>query len=73
MWTLTEDQFAFLKTRFKDPLLWIEDCEKWIGHILVGNKAHYCYEWDGLPVDETTREFECCLCWKEPSNGKADH
>ena len=69
MWALTDEQFAFLKTRFKDPILWIEDCEKSVGRPLLGSMAHYCYEWDGMPVDETTREFECCLCWNEGCDG----
>lgn len=43
---------------------WIEDCLHWRGRILEGKYAHYCYDWDGLPVDETTpEEFECCTCW----------
>jgi hypothetical protein len=73
MWTITDDQFAFLKVRFTDPLLWLDDCEKWIGRPLVGSKAHWCHNWDGLPIDETTKEFECCTCWEEPSDGKADN
>jgi hypothetical protein len=76
MWNVTPTQFEFLKGRFKEPLLWLEDCERWIGRPLVGDKAHWCYDWDGLPVDETTTEFECCSCWnKENTDGrkKEDH
>lgn len=45
---------------------WIEDCMKWRGKVLKGEKAHWCYEWDGLPIDETTPEFESCLCFEPP-------
>jgi len=41
---------------------WIEDCQRWRGRVLDGEFAHWCHDWDGLPVDETTPEFECCSC-----------
>jgi hypothetical protein len=41
---------------------WVAECLKWRGRVLVGKQAHYCYDWDGLPVDETTDEFDCCHC-----------
>ena len=41
---------------------WIDDCMKFWGKVLTGEKAHWCYEWDGLPIDETCKEFECCIC-----------
>lgn len=41
----------------------IEDCLRYRGKILTGAKAHFCWDWDGLPVDETTPEFECCTCY----------
>lgn len=42
---------------------WIEDCRKWHGRILTGEKRHWCFDWDGLPVDETTPdELDCCNC-----------
>lgn len=47
-------------------LRWIEDCMRWIGHVLHGEHIHWCAEWDGLPVDETTKEYECCHCFEEP-------
>ena len=42
---------------------WIEDCIRWRGKVLTGKYCHWCYEWDGLPVDETCREFGCCNCF----------
>ena len=38
---------------------WIEDCMKWRGKVLTGKESHWCYGWDGLPVDETTPEWPC--------------
>ncbi len=39
------------------------DCLYWRKRILTGNLAHWCYDWDCLPVDETTIEIECCNCF----------
>jgi hypothetical protein len=33
--------------------------------ILTGSKKHFCPEWDFMPIDETCKEFECCLCYPE--------
>lgn len=45
-----------------------EDCMQWRGRILTGRYAHWCYDWDGLPVDETTAdEFDCCTCYSPAS------
>lgn len=41
---------------------WKADSLKWRGEVLKGRFAHWCNEWDGLPVDETTEEFDCCGC-----------
>lgn len=38
---------------------WIDDCEKWRGRLLTGDYAHWCDDWDGLPIDETTPEWPC--------------
>jgi hypothetical protein len=42
---------------------WIVDCLRWRGRVLTGKKSHWCWDWDGLPVDETSDEFDCCGCW----------
>ena len=42
-----------------------EDCLKWRGKILDGYYAHWCYDWDELPVDENTHEIDCCHCFDE--------
>lgn len=38
---------------------WEADCQKWRGRVLTGAYAHWCFEWDELPVDETCREWPC--------------
>lgn len=43
---------------------WKADCMKWRGRVLAGKYAHWCPDWDFLPVDETTpNEFDCCTCF----------
>jgi len=42
---------------------WKEDCLKWQGEVLTGKYAHWCPEWDELPIDETCSEFESCTCY----------
>lgn len=42
---------------------WIEDCIKYHGKVLKGNKAHWCSDWDGLPIDESCIEFKHCNCF----------
>jgi len=44
---------------------WEADCIKWWKAVLTGEKKHYCWDWDGLPIDETCKEFECCTCYKD--------
>lgn len=39
--------------------MWEAECMKWRGRVLTGEHAHYCFAWDGLPVDETTPEWPC--------------
>jgi hypothetical protein len=44
---------------------WIEDCNHWWGKVLTGKKAHWCPDWDDLPIDETCDEIKCCLCYED--------
>lgn len=37
----------------------IEDCLIWRGRVLTGSYAHWCPEWDDLPIDETCPEWPC--------------
>lgn len=43
---------------------WKEDCIKYHGSVLTGVDAHWCQEWDELPVDATCWEYEFCTCGK---------
>lgn len=43
---------------------WKRDCLKWRGKVLTGKYKHWCNDWNGLPVDETTPEWPCA-CYKE--------
>lgn len=38
---------------------WTEDCLRFRGHGLFGEYSHWCWDWDGLPVDETCKEWPC--------------
>lgn len=46
----TEEEWAELSTRYH-------------GRVLKGEYRHFCNDWDGLPIDETCPEFECCTCY----------
>ena len=35
---------------------------KWWGRVLDGHFAHWCYDWDDLPIDETCDEWDTCTC-----------
>ena len=39
---------------------WEQDCLKWRGTVLHGPDAHWCNDWDGLPVDAWTPEYSAC-------------
>ena len=36
-----------------------QECLHWRGRILTGVHAHWCGDWDDLPVDETCPEWPC--------------
>lgn len=38
---------------------WATDCKHWRGRLLVGRYAHWCPDWDDLPIDETCPEWPC--------------
>lgn len=45
---------------------WEKDCSKFYGKFLNGEYAHWCPDYDGLPIDETCiDEFDNCTCNKE--------
>ncbi len=42
---------------------WEADCLRERHKVLTGEFAHWCYDWDGLTVDETTEEWQGCTCF----------
>lgn len=45
---------------------WVTDCVHFHGKVLHGEKAHWCPDWDYLPIDETCFEFEVgCNCYED--------
>jgi hypothetical protein len=56
-----------MQKRVREKILnsneWRADCIKWRGLVLDGKFIHWCFEWDGLPTDETCDEFSCCHCF----------
>jgi hypothetical protein len=44
---------------------WALVCARYHARVLMGDYAHFCADWDELPVDETCEEFECCTCYGE--------
>lgn len=49
---------------------WDEDWKRWHGDRPHGQLAHWCDDWDGLPIDEDCMEFMCCTCtWEDPAKG----
>lgn len=29
----------------------------------IGQGVHFCAEWDGMPIDPSMPEFDCCTCF----------
>lgn len=51
---------------------WQEDCLKYRGKVLTGDYAHWCPEWDDLPIDETSFEWPCgCSVSDQSTDGDA--
>lgn len=39
------------------------DIEEQAFKALRGKYKHFCWDWDGMAIDETCPEFESCLCY----------
>ncbi len=48
-----------------DKTEWDTACIRDHGKRLTGLRSHYCWDWDGMTVDETTPEFDACTCFSE--------
>ncbi len=33
----------------------------------MNNYRHFCWDWDGLEIDETSLEFTVCMCYTQTS------
>ena len=42
---------------------WIDDCMEFHGKVLYGEKAHWCPDWDHLPIDSSCEEIKYCTCF----------
>lgn len=51
------------KERDMDPAELSKIMEERHMKILTGKFKHYCWEWDGMAIDETCAEFEVCSCF----------
>ena len=49
-----------------------ESHEQKVFAALQGKFKHYCWEWDGMAIDETCREFQCCTCAFGPLQHEVD-
>lgn len=52
-----------MKDDFKMESDFKKDCIKWHSRLLTGTYAHWCWDWDFMPIDETCPEFESCTCY----------
>lgn len=44
---------------------WRQDCLTHHHRVLTGEYAHWCHDWDGLPLDASCHEITCCECFPE--------
>jgi hypothetical protein len=57
-------------TKISNLTVWQQDCIREWGRVLDGEFAHWCYDWDGLPIDETCgNEFAFCSCFGDLNRG----
>lgn len=54
-----------MSDQLANTIEWNEECMRWRGAVLTGKYAHYCWDYDGLPVDETSSEWPTCTCWEK--------
>lgn len=45
---------------------WETICLRYRGRVLKGKLAHYCGDWDFLPIEEGDEEMKSCTCYFEP-------
>jgi hypothetical protein len=52
---------------------WQADCRQEHRRFLTGENAHWCPAWGMLPIDETCKEFDTCVCFKALEKAKAEN
>lgn len=57
--TNNQSHRALIEKIYQQDLL---DREERVMATLTGKHKHYCMDWDGMAIDETCAEFECCTC-----------
>jgi len=51
---------------------WRKDCLYWRGRELTGRYAHWCPEWDDLPIDETCGEWPCGCAYEDQARADGE-
>lgn len=41
---------------------WVRESYRWRGVPMLGKHAHWCPDWDFLPIDENSPEWPCPCC-----------
>ena len=57
--TLPAQQMVFQDLFHASSESWVRDSYRWRGAWLHGRHGHWCDDWDGLPIDETSMEWPC--------------
>jgi hypothetical protein len=55
----------------EQPPKWEESCMRVYGRVLVGERSHFCLDFDGMPIDETCPEIRMCVCKLQWAEGGA--
>jgi len=42
---------------------WAKESKKERGRVLDGSYRHYCWEWDGMTMDDSCPEWPCHCLW----------
>lgn len=42
---------------------WETACRFYRGRVLTGPLCHYCWDWDGLPIEFGDEEMAACTCF----------
>lgn len=48
----------------KSETEWEKETKRYYGRVIGGPDAHWCHEYDGLPINAFSVEYQNCLCGK---------